>query len=254
MLRQIRLLPAVIVLGGTLLLVKAVGLVRDAQAQTSPTASAADPVQPISVSKSTADDGMESSSSEVDVLTSLSRRRAELDARDRQLSTQQDMIAAAEKRVDDKIASLKSLQSQIQALLVERDAEQQKEVDTLVKTYSSMKPRDAARIFNALEQDVLIAVASRMKPDVLAPILALMQSEPAQKLTLQLADRLKLPDSSSAPAPAVQTASTNAVSAQPVAPGTAATPPAAPVSAPAAAAPTTKTAEAAAPAPSASGK
>jgi flagellar motility protein MotE (MotC chaperone) len=256
MLKHIRLLPAIMGLGAMLLVVKAAGLVHDAQAQaasTSPTAMAA---QPASAAQTIADgDDSESSSSEVDVLTSLSKRRAELDMRDRELRTQQDLIAAAEKRVDDKIASLKTLQAQIQGLLAERDTVQQKQVDSLVKTYSAMKPRDAARIFNSLDETVLIAVASQIKPDVLAPILAQMQSEPAQKLTLKLADRLKLPDPPPPPAQPVQTASAQPVSTQAPAPNAAASLPAAiPATTPSTAAPVNKSASPATPTPATAGK
>jgi len=102
---------------------------------------------------------------------------------------------------------------------------QQKQVDSLVKTYSSMKPRDAARIFNNLDDAVLVPVAGQMKPDVLAAILAQMQSEPAQKLTVKLADRLKLADPPAAvpPAPpqALQTASVQPAPTQAPAPAVA---------------------------------
>jgi hypothetical protein len=51
----------------------------------------------------------------VDVLTSLSKRRAELDARERDVEMRENLIKAAEDRVDSKIADLKQLQTQIQA-------------------------------------------------------------------------------------------------------------------------------------------
>ena len=70
------------------------------------------------------------------------------------------MLAATEARVDAKIAQLKSLQSQITALLAQRDAAQEKQVASLVKTYSAMKPKDAARIFDSLPDDVLVPVAA----------------------------------------------------------------------------------------------
>jgi hypothetical protein len=53
-----------------------------------------------------------------------------------------------------------------------------------------MKPKDAARIFNALSDEVLVPVAAAMKADVLGAILAQMQPEAAQKLTVKLANRL----------------------------------------------------------------
>ena len=66
--------------------------------------------------------------SEVDVLTSLSKRRGELDAREAKIQIQANILAATEARVDAKIAQLKSLQTQITALLAQRDAAQEKQI------------------------------------------------------------------------------------------------------------------------------
>ena len=201
--KYLRLLPAVIAVAAVLLGVKVAGLVRDARAgDTSQAATTVAAALPQTASAPADASDAEASSSEVDVLTSLSHRRVELDAREKQLRMEQELIAAAEKRVDDKIASLKGLQSQIQALLVQRDSAQKKHVDSLVKTYASMKPRDAARIFDSLSDEVLVAVAAQMKPDVLGAILGQMQPEAARSLTVKLANRLKPAD----PAP-VQVAS-----------------------------------------------
>ena len=117
----------------------------------------------------------------------------------------ENVLEATEKRVDAKIAALKLLQTQMTTLLGTRDAAQEKQVASLVKTYSSMKPKDAARIFDGLSEDVLIPVAQEMKSDALAPVLAAMSPAAAQKLTVKLASKLSLPETAAAappPAPA----------------------------------------------------
>jgi flagellar motility protein MotE (MotC chaperone) len=111
------------------------------------------------------------------------------------------VLAAAEQRVDGKISQLKALQDQITKLLAQRDTEQNRQVASLVKTYSAMKPKDAARIFNSLSDDVLVPVAQEMKSDVLAPVLANMDSAAAQKLTIKLANRLAVPEVTTPPVP-----------------------------------------------------
>jgi flagellar motility protein MotE (MotC chaperone) len=202
--RHIRLLPVVIVLGTGLLVLKGTEFTLAARAESAPAAAPAPaptPTPALASNDPAADDSGSASVAEVDVLSSLSKRRTELDAREQDLTMRANLIAAAESRVDGKIAQLKQLQSQIQALLGQRDDADQKQIASLVKTYASMKPKDAARIFNSLNDDVLLAVASQMKPDVLGAILAGMQPDQAQKLTVKLANRLKLPDP--APAPAV---------------------------------------------------
>jgi len=190
-----RLLPAVMVLSATLLALKATGLVHEANAQSASDASpaAASTIPAPSAADAADEETPTSSAAEVDVLSNLARRRAELDGRKRDLDMRENLLAATEKRVDDKIALLKQLQAQIATLLGQRDAEADKQIASLVKTYSSMKPKDAARIFEGLNDDVLIPVAQKMKSDALAPVLAAMSPSAAQKLTVKLASRLDLP-------------------------------------------------------------
>lgn len=209
--KYLRPLPAVIVLGAALLALKATGLALDARAASAgPGNSAAHEAGTEEISESKAPpradaagaDGEDSSSSaaEVDVLTSLSERRTELDSRAQALDMRANLIAAAEKRVDGKIADLKAFEGQIRMLLGQRDAAEEKQIESLVKVYSAMKPKDAARIFNALDESVLLAVAGAMKPDALAAVMAQMDPKQAEALTVKLAGRLKLPKEADLPA------------------------------------------------------
>ncbi|HEY5338702.1 MAG TPA: hypothetical protein VIJ85_10885, partial [Rhizomicrobium sp.] len=97
LLRHLRLFPAVIVVGSGLLVLKGVGLVHDAQAQTALTGQVAalpptDTTQ-VAVADPSVDDADSSSAAEVDVLTSLSKRRNALDAREQSLDMQANLIA-----------------------------------------------------------------------------------------------------------------------------------------------------------------
>lgn len=227
----VRLLPSVVVVGTALLVLKTSGLVHEAYAEApaqKPAPLTNDPI-PANADYAGADDEV-ASASEVNVVNALAQRRKELDARGATLNTQANMIAAAEQRVDAKIAQLKQLQAQINTLLVQRDDAQKAQIAALVKTYSTMKPVDAARIFNSLPEDVLLPVAQSMKSDVLALVMAKMSSDAAQKLTIKLADRLTLPQAiaplappAAPPAPAPAAAPTQAAAAQP-APATPAAP------------------------------
>ena len=59
----------------------------------------------------------------------------------------------------------------------------------LVKVYESMKPKDAARIFEEIDMEVLLEVAGGMKENKIAAIMANMTPRRAQELTIELADR-----------------------------------------------------------------
>jgi flagellar motility protein MotE (MotC chaperone) len=209
--RYLRLLPAVIGLSAVVLVLKSTDLVREAYAQAAGQVAALtdDPV-PANKDYAGGDDDQVSSASEVDVVNSLAKRRRELDTREGQLNNQANLIAAAEARVDAKIGQLKLLQSQINGLLAQRDQAQKDQITSLVKTYSIMKPKDAARIFDALPDEVLLPVAQSTKPDILALILANMNSDNAKALTVKLASKLTLPQTEDAiapqPAPSASTA------------------------------------------------
>lgn len=142
------------------------------------------------------------SESELQVLQSLSKRREDLVGRERQLEMRETMLKAAEQRVDQKIAKLSALQGEIQKLLHQNDQVEEERLRSLVKVYETMKPKDAARIFENLDQNVLLDVTERMKEAKIAPILASMDPAAAQAVTVKLATRRKLPDTSAAAAPA----------------------------------------------------
>jgi flagellar motility protein MotE (MotC chaperone) len=217
--QYLRLLPAVAVVGTGLLAIKAIDLARaapDSYAEPdnrglAPAASR--PAAPDFASDTT----MPASAAEVDVTSSLARRRAELDARERGLNMRQNILNAGEARVDQKIAALKQMQAEMQALLAQRDAKQDQQIASLVKTYSAMKPKDAARIFNSLNEEVLLPVAKGMKSDVLAPVMAAMIPEAAQRLTVKLAALLKLPETPST-CPLAATMPTSTAMAAPLPP------------------------------------
>jgi flagellar motility protein MotE (MotC chaperone) len=130
---------------------------------------------------------------EVEVLQALSKRRDELAARERKLQQRAALLAAAEQRVDKKVEDLKALQSTIEGLVKQYDAQEKKKFEGLVKIYENMKPKDAARIFEQLEMDVLLEVVGRMREQKAAKILAEMNPEKAMEVTLELAQQAQLP-------------------------------------------------------------
>jgi flagellar motility protein MotE (MotC chaperone) len=200
--RLLRLLPAVVVLGAALLVTKGNVLIREAYAQASDKVAGLtnDPV-PANADYAGGEDDQIASASQVDVINALARRRKELDARETVLNTQANMITAAEQRVDDKITQLKTLQAKIADLLVQRDQAQIDQIKALVKTYTGLGKK-AGPIFAGLPDEVAVPVAQAMKPDDLAIIMGAMPADAAQKLTVKLANRLALPQTTEAPSPA----------------------------------------------------
>ncbi|NWG46415.1 MAG: hypothetical protein HXY25_07685 [Alphaproteobacteria bacterium] len=155
-----------------------------------PTATTPDfaPARPRAGSAGALDDGL-MSRSEVEVLESLAARRSELEARAADLDMREALLAATERRVNERVEELKALEAQIQTLIGQQVAAESEEVARLVKIYESMKAKDAANIFETLDQKILLEVAGGMKEAKLADILAEMSPAAAQALTVQLIER-----------------------------------------------------------------
>jgi len=123
------------------------------------------------------------------ILLDLRKRRGELDAREAALVARENVLAAAEKRLSERVGELTSLQSRLEALESGRRARDEESWRGMVKLYDTMKPREAATIFNDLDRPVLLGVLDRMKEAKAAPILAAMQPERARQATAELVRR-----------------------------------------------------------------
>ena len=130
---------------------------------------------------------------EIDLLQQLAERRQVLESREQEFEIRTGLLAAAESRIDKKVEELKVLRETISGLIKTFDAQQDAKLLSLVKIYENMKPKEAARIFEALEMDTLLEVAERMKERKLAPIMAKMDPEKARDMTVELSRLRQLP-------------------------------------------------------------
>lgn len=125
------------------------------------------------------------------ILERLQQRREELDARAHELDLRESLIEGAEKRIEARLGELKEIEGRIKS---ETDQKEQAEVTRLkdlVSMYQNMKPRDAAKIFDGLEMDVLVSVTSQINPRQMSEILAQMTPAVAEHLTVELANRAR---------------------------------------------------------------
>lgn len=132
------------------------------------------------------------SPTEVEVLKGLQKRRLDLDKREQEITLKENTLLVIEKNIIAKIESLAKLESDLKMVLAKYEEKQNQEIQALVKIYENMKPKDAARIFDTLELDVLLGVTSNMKGIKLAPIIAAMDHNRARILTIELANKNKL--------------------------------------------------------------
>lgn len=131
--------------------------------------------------------------SEIETLQRLAERRQALEQRERENQQKESLVMAAETRLDVKISQLQDLERQLQSLVEQYDAKKKSEIEQLVRIYTAMKPKDAARIFDDLDMGILVAVVANMKEAKVAPILSAMTAKKARALTEEMSSRKQFP-------------------------------------------------------------
>ena len=129
--------------------------------------------------------------SERALLTDIRQRRVALDVRESAIAAREVTFLAVEKRLATRFDELSSLQKRLENLERQRMERDEGSWRGLVKLYESMKPRDAAVIFNDLDPSVLIPVFDRMKENKAAAIMSAMLPDRARQVTIELASYRK---------------------------------------------------------------
>ena len=107
--------------------------------------------------------------------------------------------ASSPYRLTARLDEMAALKTRLESLERGRGEREEAGWRGLVKTYESMRPRDAATVFDDLEISVLVQIVNRMREAKTAPILGAMRPDRARTLTAELA-RLRAADNRAADA------------------------------------------------------
>ena len=136
--------------------------------------------------------------SERAVLESLQARRQEIETRAREIDIRESLMKSAEKRIEGKIEEMKATEARVSVAGQQKQEQEAARFKGLVTMYESMKPKDAAKVFDRLELSVLFEIASQIAPRKMSDIMGRMQPEAAERLTVEMARRSTGDRSSSA--------------------------------------------------------
>jgi flagellar motility protein MotE (MotC chaperone) len=226
-----RLLPLIAIAIGGVVVVRAVGVApgmfEGAKAWAEEAVPAGAPAAPVAAICALTPEQLAQqagiSPAELRILQSLSGRRTELDARDADLAAMLPLMATAEQKLDAKVAALEAVKAEVRVLLGQVSEQEKAENDRLVAVYTAMRPKEAARVFATLDDDVRLPVAAAMRPRSLAAIMAQMEPAAARVLTEKLAHRFQARQQLAARAAAATAAAAPAATTPvPAAPGAAA--------------------------------
>jgi flagellar motility protein MotE (MotC chaperone) len=129
------------------------------------------------------------SPSERAILERLQARRQELEQRAREVEIRESLLKSAEKRIEGRVEEMKATEARISTATGQKAEQDAARFKGIITMYESMKPKDAAKVFDRLEMSVLYEIASQIAPRKMSDILGLMQAEAAERLTVELARR-----------------------------------------------------------------
>lgn len=124
---------------------------------------------------------------ELNHLVKLAERKKELDAREEELNRMETEMSKQKDELQKQVADLEKMRNSISSMLEERVKGDDQKIETLVQFYSNMKPPQAAKIFETLDEDLAVQILGRMKKKSAAEILNLMKAEKAQMFTEKFA-------------------------------------------------------------------
>jgi flagellar motility protein MotE (MotC chaperone) len=117
---------------------------------------------------------------EVNHFAKLNERKRELDAKETELGKMEAELAVQKLELEKRIQELEATRKSISQVLEQRVEADDKKVATLVEMYSSMKPQQAAKIFETMDEDLAVEILGRMKKKNAAEVMNLVKAEKAQ--------------------------------------------------------------------------
>ncbi|MEZ0392296.1 MAG: MotE family protein [Pseudobdellovibrionaceae bacterium] len=123
------------------------------------------------------------SEDDINHFTKLNERKRELDAREEELGRMEQELQAQKAELEKRLLELESTRKNISSVLEEKVQADDKKVDNLVQMYSSMKPQQAAKAFEEMDEGLAIEILGRMKKKSAAEIMNLVKSEKVKILS-----------------------------------------------------------------------
>lgn len=124
-----------------------------------------------------------------EMLANLEHREIEIKKKEEQLRQKEEYLVQLEREVEKKLKELSSIQKEIQAYRTEKEDAQSGKIRSLSKIYGSMKPKEAAKLMEGLEDRLVVNIIATLSSDEAASIMASMDVKKAAKIAEALSHR-----------------------------------------------------------------
>lgn len=123
------------------------------------------------------------------MLAAIRDRQAALDGEEARVAERLAVLEKAEVEFERKRQELQAAEQRLAATLSQTDGAVLRDIAQLTAMYESMKPKNAAEIFNEMDPNFSAGFLIRMNPQAAADILASMEANTAYEVSVIMANR-----------------------------------------------------------------
>lgn len=123
----------------------------------------------------------------LDHLLKIKEKTRELELKEEELARTEAELEAQKIALEKRIEELNNLRRDISSVLENKVKVDDAKVETLVQVYTNMKPVQAARVIETLDEDLAVEILNRMKKKSAADIMNMLKPEKAQIFSEKLA-------------------------------------------------------------------
>ncbi len=113
----------------------------------------------------------------------LEKREAELKLKEEALKQKEEYLNQMSKDIEKKLNDLIVVQKEVQAYRAQQEDSQSAKARILVKIYETMKPKEAAKLMENLDDKLVVTIISAMGANEAAAILSNMDVKKAAKIS-----------------------------------------------------------------------
>ena len=123
------------------------------------------------------------------MIETIEKKSRELKRREEELRIKELKIKAIEAKVSKDLEKIEKELSESKKQLGMQDKNNKKNVEALIKVYSTMKPEEAANLIEAIDDDLALKIVSGMKSKIAGKVLSKLDVKVAKRISETLAGK-----------------------------------------------------------------
>tara|TARA_Y100001934_G_scaffold112251_1_gene137338 strand:- start:3167 stop:3880 length:714 start_codon:yes stop_codon:yes gene_type:complete len=123
------------------------------------------------------------------MIETIEKKSRELKLREEELRIKELKIKAIEAKVNKDLEKIEKGLSQSKQQLGDQEKKNKKNVEALIKVYSTMKPGEAANLIEAIDDDLALKIVSGMKSKIAGKVLSELDVKVAKRISETLAGK-----------------------------------------------------------------